>query len=83
VTLPVTTQVPVVEAVFPLAGKTLPREHAQALKHALVERLPWLEEDAGAGIHPAEAGHRAGAVALLSQAHAPDSAGACATGWTN
>ncbi|MBP8183212.1 MAG: hypothetical protein KAX88_03840, partial [Rhodoferax sp.] len=52
VTLPVTTQVPVVEAVFPLAGKTLPRDYAQALKHALVERLPWLEEDAAAGIHP-------------------------------
>ena len=66
-TLPVPTQVPVVEAVFPLEGKTLPRDYAQALKHALVERLPWLEEDAGAGIHPLKLVTGPETVAMLSQ----------------
>jgi CRISPR-associated protein Cas6 len=67
VTLPVPSQVPVVEAVFPLEGKTLPRDYAQALKNALVERLPWLEEDAGAGIHPLKLVAGTQSVAMLSQ----------------
>ena len=35
-------QATVVEAIFPLEGKALPREHARALQQALAEQLPWL-----------------------------------------
>lgn len=66
-TLPVPSQVPVVEAVFPLEGKTLPRDYAQALMHALVERLPWLKEDVGAGIHPLKLVTGPESVAMLSR----------------
>ena len=55
-----------VEAVFPLEGKALPREHAQALQHALTERLPWLSSDAGAGIHPLKLVSGPERLALLS-----------------
>ncbi len=41
----------VIDVVFPVAGQTLPRDHAQALQRALCECLPWLSGDAGAGIH--------------------------------
>ncbi len=57
----------VVEAVFPLEGKTLPRDHAQALQHALAEQLPWLHEDAGAGVHPLKLVTGPESLALLSQ----------------
>jgi CRISPR-associated protein Cas6 len=56
-----------VEAIFPLEGKSLPREHAQALQHALSEQLPWLLEDAGAGIHPLKLVSGPERLALLSQ----------------
>ncbi|NMM10981.1 MAG: type I-MYXAN CRISPR-associated protein Cas6/Cmx6 [Polaromonas sp.] len=42
----------VTDAVFPIDGKSLPRDHAQALQQALCAQLPWLETDALAGIHP-------------------------------
>jgi CRISPR-associated protein Cas6 len=56
-----------VEAVFPLEGKALPRDHAQALQHALAEQLPWLRSDAGAGIHPLTLVSGPESLALLSQ----------------
>jgi CRISPR-associated protein Cas6 len=56
-----------VEAVFPLEGKALPRDHAQALQHALAEQLPWLRNDAGAGIHPLKLVSGPESLALLSQ----------------
>ena len=56
-----------VEAVFPLEGKALPRDHAQALQHALAEQLPWLRSDAGAGIHPLKLVLGPESLALLSQ----------------
>ncbi|MEI7591447.1 MAG: type I-MYXAN CRISPR-associated protein Cas6/Cmx6 [Deltaproteobacteria bacterium] len=56
-----------VEAVFPLEGKALPRDHAQALQHALAEQLPWLCTDDGAGIHPLKLVSGPESVALLSQ----------------
>jgi CRISPR-associated protein Cas6 len=56
-----------VEAVFPLEGKALPRDHAQALQHALAEQLPWLRSDAGAGIHPLKLVSGPESLALLSQ----------------
>ena len=56
-----------VEAAFPLEGKALPRDHAQALQHALAEQLPWLSSDAGAGIHPLKLVSGPESLALLSQ----------------
>ena len=56
-----------VEAVFPLEGKALARDHAQALQHALAEQLPWLRSDAGAGIHPLKLVSGPESLALLSQ----------------
>ena len=47
-----TAQEVVVDVVFPLAGQSLPRDHAQALQQALCARLPWLATDALAGVHP-------------------------------
>jgi CRISPR-associated protein Cas6 len=41
-----------VDVVFPLEGKTLPRDHANAIRQALTAQLSWLEADPGAGIHP-------------------------------
>ena len=60
-------QATVVEAIFPLEGKALPREHARALQQALAEQLPWLLEDAGAGIHPLKLVSGTERLALLSQ----------------
>lgn len=56
-----------VEAVFPLEGKALPRDHAQALQHDLAKQLPWLCTDEGAGIHPLKLVSGPESVALLSQ----------------
>ena len=56
-----------VEAVFPLEGKALPRDYAQALQHALAEQLSWLRSDAGAGIHPLKLVSGPESLALLSQ----------------
>lgn len=66
-TLPAVDQDPVVEAVFPLEGKALPRDHAQALQQALAERLPWLRSDEGVGIHPLKLVSGPESLALLSQ----------------
>lgn len=41
-----------VDVVFPIEGRYLARDHAQALRQTLCQRLPWLETDAQAGIHP-------------------------------
>lgn len=41
-----------VDAVFPIEGQVLARDHAQALQQALCAKLPWLEVDALAGVHP-------------------------------
>ena len=65
--LPVASQDTVVEAVFPLEGKALPRDHAQALLDALAGPLPWLQEDVGAGIHPLKLVSGPESLALLSQ----------------
>ena len=56
-----------VEAAFPLEGKALPRDHAQALQHALDEKLPWLRSDVGSGIHPLKLVSGPESPALLSQ----------------
>jgi CRISPR-associated protein Cas6 len=58
---------PVVDVAFPLAGVSLPRDHALALAQALGERLPWLASDPIAGIHPVKVVHGSGASGLLSR----------------
>lgn len=69
-TLPSPAQMAVQEAVdvvFPLDGQTLPRDHAQALQQALSARLPWLDREPGAGIHPIRVVHGNEEPALLSR----------------
>ncbi len=66
-TLPAADQDTMVEAVFPMEGKTLPRDHSQALQHALADHLPWLRSDVGAGIHPLKLVSGPESLALLSQ----------------
>ena len=56
----------VVDAVFPVSGQTLPRDHAQALQQVLCSRWPWLGTDALAGIHPIKVVHGSDEQALLS-----------------
>ena len=41
-----------VDVAFPLHGRAVARDHAQALRAALVGRWPWLASDALAAIHP-------------------------------
>ncbi len=41
-----------VDVVFALRGQAVARDHAQALRDALVRLWPWLQSDAVAGIHP-------------------------------
>ncbi len=42
----------IVEIAFRIAGGRLPTDHAWALRSAVVERLPWMENEPAAGIHP-------------------------------
>jgi len=67
VTLPAASQESVVEAVFPLEGKALPRDYAQALLDALAGQVPWLHEDVGTGMHPLKLVSGPESLALLSQ----------------
>jgi CRISPR-associated protein Cas6 len=41
---------PTVDLIFPLNGRFLPRDHAQALKDALCRAWPWLEAEPLAGV---------------------------------
>ena len=54
-----------VDAVFPLEGLSLRRDHAQSLQQALRERLSWLGEDFRTGIHPVKVVHGGEESALL------------------
>lgn len=56
-----------VDLVFPLAGRSLPREHAQPLLQALLQELPWLGTEPQAGVHPVKLVPGGDAQALLSQ----------------
>lgn len=56
-----------VDMVFPLAGHSLPRDHAQALQQALQQALPWLAGEPQAGIHPVKLVAGLEGQALLSQ----------------
>ena len=41
----------VVDVAFRLSGRWLPLDHARALRAAVMEVLPWLEDEPAAGIH--------------------------------
>ena len=56
-----------VDAVFPLAGRSLPRDHRLALADALEAAAPWLRELPAAGLHPVNLVPGTGDPALLSQ----------------
>ncbi|MCU0928267.1 MAG: type I-MYXAN CRISPR-associated protein Cas6/Cmx6 [Burkholderiaceae bacterium] len=55
-----------VDAVFPLAGRSLPRDHRLALADALEAAAPWLRDLPGAGLHPVNLVPGTGDPALLS-----------------
>jgi CRISPR-associated protein Cas6 len=55
-----------VDVAFALQGAALPRDHAEGLAKALRVRLPWLESDGYAGIHPIKLVHGLEESALLS-----------------
>jgi CRISPR-associated protein Cas6 len=57
----------VIDLVFPLAGRSLPRDHRVALAEALDRLAPWLSDTPGAGPHPVNLVHGGGEPALLSQ----------------
>jgi CRISPR-associated protein Cas6 len=48
-----------VDLAFPLVGRHLPRDHADALGQALLQVLPWLAEEPLAGVHPVNLVHGA------------------------
>lgn len=54
----------VVDLVFPLAGHSVPPDYTLALRAALQQELPWLAQEANAGIHPLKLVH--GGAGLLS-----------------
>jgi CRISPR-associated protein Cas6 len=55
-----------VDAVFPLEGRSLPRDHRLALAGALATVAPWLPDLARAGLHPVNLVHGGADPALLS-----------------
>jgi CRISPR-associated protein Cas6 len=60
-------QAAVVDLVFPLAGHSLPREHAQLLQQGLQQAMPWLADEPRAGVHPIKLVSGNEPQALLSQ----------------
>lgn len=56
-----------VDLVFPIEGRYLARDHAQALKQALCQCLPWLDTEPQAGIHPVKLVSGIDSLALLSR----------------
>lgn len=47
-----TSLVPLVDLIFALDGQSVAEDHADLLWQALRARLPWLEEEPAAGVHP-------------------------------
>jgi CRISPR-associated protein Cas6 len=56
-----------VDLVFPVAGSTLPRDHAQALLDALCIQWPWLTSEKQTGVHTVKLVAGTQAHAMLSQ----------------
>jgi CRISPR-associated protein Cas6 len=61
------SEAPFVDVVFEIAGTSVPAEHAWALWRAVACRLPWLEGEEGAGIHPLRVAPTGYGVALLAR----------------
>ena len=57
----------IVDVIYPLQGRALPRDHRRALAQALERLLPWLGDPAQAGVHRINAVAGVGPTALLSQ----------------
>lgn len=57
----------VVDVAFDVAGSSLPVEHAWSLLAAVEARLPWLADEALAGIHPLRATATAYGLALIAR----------------
>ncbi|EHR72147.1 CRISPR-associated protein Cas6, subtype MYXAN [Burkholderiales bacterium JOSHI_001] len=55
-----------VDLVFPLAGRTLPRDHRLALAQALEAAAPWLNSEPAIGLHPVNLVQGGSEPALLS-----------------
>jgi CRISPR-associated protein Cas6 len=55
-----------VDIVFPVRGDSVARDHRRALAGAIEACLPWLRDDAGAGVHRLNVSAGAGPRALLS-----------------
>jgi CRISPR-associated protein Cas6 len=58
---------PALDVAFALEGRSLPRDHAQALADALASRLPWLAGHPTAGVHPVKVVPGSGPQGWLSQ----------------
>lgn len=58
---------PFVDVVFELAGTSVPAEYAWPLWRALAARLPWLEDEDGAGVHPLRVAPTGYGIALLAR----------------
>jgi len=56
-----------VDAVFPIEGHYLPRDHGQVLWQSLRLQLPWLASEKQAGIHPIKLVSGNDSLALLSR----------------
>lgn len=60
-----------VDLVFPLSGRCLPRDHGEPLGWALQAALPWLTDVPGAAVHPVNLVHGTGGdvgdLALISR----------------
>jgi CRISPR-associated protein Cas6 len=57
----------VVDVAFDVSGTSLPGEHAWLLLRAVEARLPWLPDEAHAGIHPLRTAPTGYGVVLLAQ----------------
>lgn len=65
--LPIAISDPAVDVAFALEGRSLPRDHAQALADALAAHLPWLVGHPTAGVHPVKVVPGNGPQGWLSQ----------------
>lgn len=60
------TAASMVDVIYPLQGRVLPRDHRRALAEALERLVPWLSDPAEAGVHRINAVAGIGPTALLS-----------------
>jgi CRISPR-associated protein Cas6 len=61
------TAASMVDAIYPLHGQALPRDHRRALAEALERLVPWLADPSQAGVHRINVVAGGGEPALISQ----------------